>query len=86
MKIIPTLAGVLLAATATASFVPAAIAATSPAPAATTAPAKMATVKKPAPARAPRTAKSLACSKTADSKGLHGKPREAFMRSCNKAA
>ena len=35
--------------------------------------------KKP---QAPRTAISLACSKQADAKGLHGKPREAFRASC----
>ncbi|MDQ2762398.1 MAG: PsiF family protein [Pseudomonadota bacterium] len=36
--------------------------------------------------RAPvvRTAKSLDCSKQADSKGLHGKPRKSFMSSCKK--
>jgi len=32
----------------------------------------------------PRTAKSLACSRDADAKNLHGAPREKFMRSCNK--
>ena len=35
--------------------------------------------------QAPRTAKSLACSKEADGKGLHGKPRKKFMSSCKKA-
>jgi hypothetical protein len=41
---------------------------------------------KPA-AKAPvvRTAKSLECSKQADAKGLHGKPRKSFMSSCKKA-
>jgi hypothetical protein len=33
-----------------------------------------------------RTAKSLACSKDADAKKLHGAPREKFMRDCNKPA
>ena len=33
----------------------------------------------------PRTAKSLACSKSADSKGLHGKPRKSFMEKCKRA-
>ena len=33
----------------------------------------------------PRTAKSLACSKSADSSGLHGKPRKAFMEKCKRA-
>ena len=35
--------------------------------------------------QAPRTAKSLDCSKQADAKGLHGKPRKAFMSACKKA-
>ena len=32
----------------------------------------------------PRTAKSLACSKTADGQGLHGKPRKSFMEKCKR--
>ena len=32
-----------------------------------------------------RTAKSLDCSKQADAKALHGKPRKSFMSSCKKA-
>jgi hypothetical protein len=32
-----------------------------------------------------RTARSLDCSKQADAKGLHGKPRKSFMSSCKKA-
>lgn len=32
-----------------------------------------------------RTAKSLDCSKQADAKGLHGKPRKSFMSRCKKA-
>ncbi len=38
-------------------------------------------------AKAPvvRTAKSLDCSKQADAKGLHGKPRKSFMSGCKKA-
>ena len=32
-----------------------------------------------------RTAKSIDCSKQADTKGLHGKPRKSFMSSCKKA-
>ena len=35
--------------------------------------------------QAPRTANSLECSKQADSKSLHGKPRKKFMSSCKKA-
>jgi hypothetical protein len=33
----------------------------------------------------PRTAKSLECSKQADTKNLHGKPRKKFMSSCKKS-
>ena len=48
-----------------------------PAPAATT------TAKK---AEKPRTPESLACSKEADDKGLHGKDRKKFMSQCKKEA
>ena len=44
--------------------------------------------EKPAAAKkvqAPRTEKSLECSKQADAKSLHGKPRKKFMSSCKKA-
>jgi len=34
----------------------------------------------------PRSEASLACSKDADSKNIHGKPRKKFMRDCKKAA
>lgn len=34
----------------------------------------------------PRSAESIACSKEADTKGLHGKPRKEFRKSCIKAA
>jgi hypothetical protein len=58
-----------------------------PAPAAPTAkpgvPAKSTTVA--ANGQAPRTAKSLACSKDADAKNIHGKARKAFMSHCKKA-
>jgi hypothetical protein len=47
-----------------------------PAPAATTA-------KK---AEKPRTAESLACSKEADDKNIHGKERKKFMSQCKKDA
>jgi predicted outer membrane protein len=50
--------------------------------------AQTATTDKPAVAKkvqAPRTEKSLECSKQADEKGLHGKPRKKFMSSCKKA-
>ena len=48
----------------------------------TSAPASAA---KPAKAPVIRTAKSLDCSRQADAKGLHGKPRKSFMSSCKKA-
>jgi hypothetical protein len=35
--------------------------------------------------QAPRTAKSLACSKDADAKNIHGKARKTFMSHCKKA-
>jgi phosphate-selective porin len=34
----------------------------------------------------PQTAASLECSKEADAKGLHGKPRKEFRKTCIKAA
>lgn len=39
---------------------------------------------KPAAAAKPRTAKSMECSKEADAKNLHGKPRKKFMSTCKK--
>ena len=36
--------------------------------------------------KAPRTAKSLECSKQADAKGLHGKERKKFRTECKKGA
>jgi len=50
----------------------------------------MTTAAKPAakPANtnnAPRTAKSLACSKQADAKNIHGAARKSFMSKCKKA-
>ncbi len=35
--------------------------------------------------KAPRSAKSLECSKQADAKGLHGKERKKFRSECKKA-
>ena len=49
------------------------------------APAGKASTAKPARAPVVRTAKSLDCSKQADAKSLHGKPRKSFMSSCKKA-
>jgi hypothetical protein len=36
-------------------------------------------------AKAPRSAKSIECSKQADAKGLHGKERKKFRSQCKKA-
>jgi hypothetical protein len=36
------------------------------------------------PAKAERTAKSMECSKQADTQNLHGKPRKKFMSTCKK--
>jgi hypothetical protein len=68
-------AALLMSAAATAQTA-------TPAPA-----AKPAATKAAKPAKPPvvRTAKSLDCSKQADAKGLHGKPRKSFMSSCKKA-
>jgi hypothetical protein len=35
---------------------------------------------------APRTPQSIECSKQADAKGLHGKPRETFRSECKRQA
>ena len=53
---------------------------TPPASSKMVAPAPMQTGR--AQAQQPRTAKSIACSRSADSSGLHGKPRKSFMESC----
>lgn len=57
------------------------------APAATTTakPAAPATMPKTKAAKPARTDASLACSKDADSKNIHGKPRKKFMSECKKA-
>jgi psiF repeat len=59
----------------------------SPAPAAPTAPAAPSAPAAPASPKTqkPRSAKSLDCSKQADSQSLHGKPRHAFMSKCKKS-
>lgn len=49
----------------------------------TTSATTAATTPKAAPK--PRTAASLQCSKDADAKNIHGKPRKAFMSQCKKA-
>jgi hypothetical protein len=56
----------------------------------TAAPTPAAPAAAPAAATAPKTqkprsAKSLECSKQADSQSLHGKPRHAFMSKCKKS-
>ncbi len=74
----------IFAATIAATF----MASTAVAQTTTMAPAAKAPAASSAkPTRAPvvRTAKSLDCSKQADTKGLHGKPRKSFMSSCKKA-
>jgi hypothetical protein len=62
-----------------------AIARTPSAMSATNASATKASTAKPTKAPVVRTAKSLDCSKQADAKGLHGKPRKGFMSSCKKS-
>lgn len=54
-----------------------------PAPATTAPVTKPAKVKTPSK---PRTPQSIECSKQADAKGLHGKPRKAFRETCMKSA
>ena len=48
-------------------------------------PAAAAADKTTAKTKAPRTAKSLECSKEADAKGLHGKERKKFRSECKKS-
>ena len=70
----PLIAGILLLSSVAV--------AQAPAPKATSA---MMPAAKPPKAPVVRTAKSLDCSKQADAKGLHGKPRKSFMSGCKKA-
>ena len=65
----------------TAPAAPAAPAAAKPAVAAPATPAKPAAAK---PAQAERSAKSIDCSKQADTKNLHGKERKKFRETCMK--
>lgn len=60
------------------------IAQTPSTPAGTKGPVASAPAAKSGKAPLVRTAKSLDCSKQADAKGLHGKPRKSFMSSCKK--
>jgi hypothetical protein len=43
------------------------------------------TTHKGPPAKGARTEQSLACSASADSKNIHGKDRQKFMRQCKKS-
>ncbi|WP_206243989.1 PsiF family protein [Novosphingobium terrae] len=60
-----------------------------PSPKATAPAVKPAVPAKPASVavkgQAPRTAKSIDCSKQADAKNVHGKARKSFMSHCKKA-
>ncbi len=59
---------------------------TAPAPAAPAAPSAPAMPKADTgKMQKPRSAKSMECSKQADSQSLHGKPRHAFMSKCKKS-
>lgn len=81
------MAGTAVAQTMTPAAKPPLAAAAKPARASVVNKAVAQTRAAPATAKAPvvRTAKSLDCSKQADAKGLHGKPRKGFMSSCKKA-
>jgi hypothetical protein len=85
MKIATAAAVALFAVCTTVAF-----AQTTPAtPPATTAPKPMspaATTPAPKKTAAPRSEKSLACSREATAKGLKGKPRKAFRKQCMKKA
>lgn len=81
LKIVAAAAVALMAGTAFAQTP----AASSAPKAAVTAPAPKAAAAKPGKAPVARTAKSLDCSKQADAKHLHGKPRKSFMSTCKKA-
>ena len=87
MKIALAAAVALFAVGTTVAF-----AQTTPAtPPATTAPKPMtpapaATTPAPKKTAAPRSEKSLACSREATAKGLKGKPRKAFRKQCMKKA
>ena len=80
-RIALALAAMMIAGPAIAQT-PQAAPASKPHPVAAPAPAK---TTKPANAPVVRTAKSMDCSKQADAKALHGKPRKMFMSSCKKA-
>ena len=88
MKLTKSIALVSMLAFSSAAFAQApAMPAAPAAPAMPAAPAAPAmtkpAMKKPAMSK-PRSAKSLECSKQADSQTLHGKPRKEFMSKCKK--
>jgi len=73
-----------LAAIAACLALPVAASAQTAAPAAPQASPGTAPAGKPTAAKTTRTAKSLECSKEADSKNIHGKARKSFMSTCKK--
>jgi nucleoid-associated protein YgaU len=85
MKFTKSIALISMLAFSGAAFAqaPAAAPAAPAAPAATTPAAPAA--KAPKAPGAPRSAKSLDCSKQADTQNLHGKPRKSFMSKCKKS-
>lgn len=76
---------IVIAALAAATLMSGAAVAQTPATAPAAKPVAAATAAAKTRAPVVRTAKSLECSKQADAKGLHGKPRKAFMSTCKKA-
>jgi len=74
---------VLIATIISAFCASAALAQTTPAPTPTAPATPKAAPKVKDPAK-PRSAESLECSKQADAKGLHGKPRKTFRTKCMK--
>ena len=75
----------LIATIMSACCVSAAFAQTTPAvPPGTNPPTATKTTPKIKPPEAPRSAESIECSKQADAKGLHGKPRQTFRANCIK--
>ena len=82
--ILCTAAAALLAGTALAQAPAPGMAPAQPSKATTAKTMTTASNAKAAPK--PRTAASLQCSKDAEAKNVHGKPRKAFMSSCKRAA
>ncbi len=86
MKLTKSIALVSMLAFSGAAWAQAPAAPAAPAmPAAPSAPAMTKPAMPATPAmKKPRSAKSLDCSKQADSQTLHGKPRKEFMSKCKK--